>query len=248
LERKKNILITRPYEEGKKLANLFNEELFNTILFPTIKTIPLEPNFDLEKVLDFDIFVFGSGKAVKYFFERFPIEYFFDKEFIAVGEKTANRLKSLGLKKVIYPKDEYTSEAVLKLIENKWDYYKDKKILFPKSKIGTKTLEEKLPNVVPMYIYTTITNYPKNREEVKRILLNGEMDFIIFSSPSTIEGFKNNFPEDWKKFINSSKIVAIGRITANKLKNENITNFVLPKKATNEEIQRLILREARYLC
>jgi uroporphyrinogen-III synthase len=247
LDKNKFVLITRPEEEGKKLADILNKKNIKSVIFPTIKTIPLEIDKSLDDILKFDIFIFGSSKAVRYFFEKFPVDKLKNKEFIAVGKKTAERLKKFGLQNIKYPKDEFTSEAVLKLIRNNWEYYKNKKILFPKSKIGTKVLENNLDNVYPLHIYDTKTNYPENKEFVKNLLENKKISFIVFSSPSTFRGFIEIYPKDWRKYLSNSYIIAIGKITAKALEEKGINNYLLPKKSTNEDIAELIYEWARYL-
>jgi uroporphyrinogen-III synthase len=244
--KKINILITRPEEEGKKLADLFDKNRFNPILFPTIRTTPIDPKISLSEIEKFDIIIFTSKKAVKYFFQRFPIEKLKSKEFLVVGEKTADELKKLGVENItISPIP--SSEGILQFIRENWNLYKNKKFLLPKSKIGIKLLEENLNNIYPIYIYDTKINYPENKKAVENLLQNGEIDFIIFSSPSTVDGFKENFGKNWRNLIKDTKIIAIGRTTSKKLEKEGITGVIIPEKPKNEAIKNLIIEQARYL-
>ena len=232
------ILITREYKDSKRLADRLKALGYFPIIFPTIKTVPLK--FDTENLTNYDIYIFGSRKGVKYFFEKFKdLNSFKDKKFIAVGEKTARELKGLGFTDVLIP-EEYSSLGVLKLIKDNWQYFKDKKILFPKSKIGVDLLEKNLPNVKPIYVYDTVFNKPDNIKDVEDLLKKKEIFIAVFTSPSTFLGFKNIFKDNWKIYLESTNIISIGKTTYKKLKEENLNKIFIPEKATEEEIIKLI--------
>ena len=110
------VLITRELEDGKVLANKLENLGFIPILFPTIKTVPLD--FDIKNITNYDIFIFGSKKGVKYFFQKISdkLEELKGKEFIAVGEKTAESLKDLGFTNIKLP-EVYSSKGVLNLLK-----------------------------------------------------------------------------------------------------------------------------------
>ena len=233
------VLITREPEDGKILANRLENLGFIPILFPTIKTVPLD--FDTKDIASYDIFIFGSKKGVKYFFQKISdrLEELKDREFIVVGEKTAEKLKNLGFTNIKIP-EVYSSEGVLNLLKNNWNYYKNKKILFPKAKRGIDLLEKTLPNVKPLYVYETLFNKPKNIDEVKSLFENKKIKAVIFTSPSTFLGFKYIFEKDWKSFLKESKVISIGKTTGKTLKEHGITDFYIPKKSTVESILDLI--------
>ncbi len=233
------VLITRELEDGKVLADRLENLGFIPILFPTIKTVPLD--FDTKNINNYDIFIFGSKKGVKYFFQEISsrLEELKDKEFIAVGEKTAEKLRDLGFTNIKIP-EVYSSEGVLNLLKNNWNYYKNKKILFPKAKRGIDLLEKTLPNVKPLYVYETLFNRPKNIDEVKYLFENKKIKAVIFTSPSTFLGFKDIFKEEWQNFLKESKVISIGKTTGKTLKEQRITDFYIPKKSTVEGILDLI--------
>ncbi|RUM61596.1 MAG: hypothetical protein DSY66_01770 [Persephonella sp.] len=232
------ILITREYEDSKRLRDRLKALGYFPIIFPTIKTVPLE--FNTENMTDYDVYIFGSRKGVKYFFEKIKdLNSFKDKKFIAVGEKTASELRKLGFSDVLIP-DEYNSLGVLKLIKDNWQYFKDKKIIFPKSKIGVDLLEKNLPNVKPIYVYNTVFNKPDNIRNVEDLLKRKEISITIFTSPSTFLGFKNIFKYNWKNYLENTNIISIGKTTYKKLKKENLNKIFIPEKATEEEIIKLI--------
>ena len=235
------VLITRELEDGKILAEKLKKLGFEPILFPTIKTIPL--NFNTENILDYDVFIFGSRKGVKYFFNKilknYPIHNFSDKEFIAVGKKTAEELKKLKFSNIKIPKN-YSSYGVLNLLKENWENYKDKKILFPKAKRGIDLLEKSLPNIKPLYVYETAFNKPTNIKDVELMFTGEKIDIVIFTSPSTFLGFKEIFNNNWKRYLITTKIVAIGKTTGKTLKEWGITNFYIPKNSTIEDVLKLI--------
>ena len=242
------ILIVGTEESSQRLADLFKGKGdFIPIKFPVIKTIPLEVDKSLNEILNFDGYIFGSKRAVDYFFKFYPIENFRNKLFIAVGKKTKEKLESLGLNNVLYPEKDFSSKGVLDLIKNNWDKFKDKKLLFPKSAIGVDTLEKNLPNVYPLPIYTTIPFKPHNLDTVETLLQNGDIKFIVFFSPSSFKAFKDIFSEKWRDYLKNSIVISIGKTTGKELEKNGITDFLLPEKSTSEYIHNLIIKRAGYL-
>ena len=238
---KGKILITREIEDGRILAEKIKEIGFEPVLFPTIKTLPLD--FNVENIIDYDVFIFGSKKGVRYFFKKLSdkdvLKKIKSKEFISVGEKTAEELKKYGIKNIKIP-EIYSSSGVLKLITENWDYYKDKKILFPKAKKGIDLLEKNLKNIEPVYIYETIFNKPDNIKSVEILFKNEKIYAVIFTSPSTFSGFKEIFSDNWKEFLKKTKIISIGKTTGKTLEKNGILNFYIPEKSTIEGILEII--------
>ena len=232
---KKVLITTNRYKEFEKFLDK-NE--YQIIPFPTIKTIPLE--FEIESVHNYDFILFTSVNAVKFFFDKVKPEELKDKKIIAVGEKTAQKLKELGFDNVLIP-EEFRAEGILKLIEENWNEFKNKSILIPRAKKGRELLSEHFKDknikidVLP--IYETIINIPENRKEVGKMLKNKKIETVIFTSPSTFENFLKIFD---KQLLKNVKIAVIGKTTQNAIEKEGLKVDFVPKKFSFEELAKLI--------
>lgn len=62
-----------------------------------------------------------------------------------------------------------------------------------------------------------------------------EIDYIIFSSPSTFYSFMENF-KDYAKFLKNTKIIAIGNTTKKAIESNGFNVYLIPEKPSFEEI------------
>jgi len=206
------VLLVGTEESVSRLSKLLSKaENFYPINFPSIQTEPIEVEHSLEEIQNFDGIIFGSKKAIKYFFDKYPIQTLRNKIYITVGKKTGKLLIDMGIEHVLYPKADFNSQTLLSFIKENWDFFKDKKFLYPKSKIGLDTLEKNLENIYPLYIYTTKFVTPNNKNFVERLFRDRKMNFTIFFSPSSVEGFKFIFPNNWQEYLKSSEVIGIGK-------------------------------------
>ncbi|ACO04450.1 MULTISPECIES: uroporphyrinogen-III synthase [Persephonella] len=231
-----NILITKSEKELKKIEAVKNIRI-DIIPFPAIKTIPLD--FDI-KTEDFDIFVFTSVNAVKYFFEKIEPERLEGKQIIAVGDKTKAELEKIGFKNIKTPQIQ-SSEGLLELLSNR--NYKDKKIALPRAKKGIDLLIKNLDNVTLIPVYETVLNIPENVDKVKEMFEKKLVDFAVFTSPSNVENFLKIF-EKGLDYLKQTKVVPIGKTTGKKLKSLGIEPFFVPEKPSIENIIKEIISSA----
>ncbi len=230
------VLITREKEEGEKLGEKIKDLGLEPVLFPTIKTQIIPVDID---ILDYDVFIFPSKNAVKFFFSQIDPTYIKDKTVISVGEKTKKYLEHFGIFNVLIP-EVYSSEGVLHLIKNKIDFFKDKKILIPRAKKGIDVLPDylksKVKEIKVLPVYETVLNIPENVNQVRYFFENGEIDFSIFTSPSTFLNFLKIFPEKGKEYLNSTCITVIGTTTKKAIEKEGLKVCLIPQKFTVEGI------------
>ncbi len=233
----KKVLITREKEEAEKFAEKVKDIGLEAVIFPVIKTISLP--FNKEEAIKYDVFIFPSKNAVRYFFENVSSEDLKKKIIIAVGEKTKKALEKKGFKNILLP-EKFSSEGVLRLILKEIDFFKHKKILIPRAKKGIDTLPEKLKNEVKeitvLPIYETVLNIPENKENVKKLFEEKKIDFSVFTSPSTIENFLKIFPEEGKEYLKSTCITVIGTTTKKAVEEKGLDVCLIPEKFTIDEI------------
>ena len=231
------VLITREKEESISFAKRLNDLGIEAVIFPTIKTIPID--FPFKIVPKYDIFIFPSKKAVKYFFSKVEPSFLKDKEIIAVGEKTKKALEEYSIKNIILP-ETYSSEGVLKLILENLEEYKNKRILIPRAKKGIdllpRELKGKVKEISVLPVYETVLNIPENVKEVENLFEKKEIDISVFTSPSTFKNFLRIFSEKGKEYLKDTCIAVIGTTTAKAVKEEGLDICLIPEKFTVDEI------------
>ncbi len=225
----KRVLITREKEEGEKLKKILKSYNIEGIVFPVIKTVPIP--FNSSAIYDYDVFIFPSKNAIKYFLKNTSLKFLKEKIIIAVGEKTKKVLEKYGLTEIIIP-EEFSSEGVLKLIEKSISKFKDRKILIPRAKKGIDTLpealKEKVKKIDILPVYETVLNIPENKNQVEKLFKEKKIDITIFTSPSTLENFLKVFPEDGKEYLKNTCIAVIGKTTKKAVEKKGLEVCLIP--------------------
>jgi uroporphyrinogen-III synthase len=119
-----SVLVTRPAPQGAMLCEEITALGGYAVYFPTIAIIPCQnANLLREQIAhlqQYDWLIFVSRQAVAYSIqlirEHWPILPA-NIKFAAIGEGTAEALQAAGLREVVYPLDEWTSEGLLKLAD-----------------------------------------------------------------------------------------------------------------------------------
>ncbi len=145
------IIITKPEDQAKLLAEKIQQIGGMPIIFPTIKIIDI---FDqdtlknkLQKINSYDIIIFISPTAVQ---KTLPLLKLSGTPFskhisvMAVGSGTATLLNQFNIQDVIHPQENFGSEGLLALPQ--LQQIKNKKILIIKGEDGRELLSETLIN------------------------------------------------------------------------------------------------------
>ena len=242
----KNIVITRPHvflsktKVGAGNAD-FAEKIIarggNPIQFATIKIKPLTDSSDFLRTLAeftaYDWIIFTSANGVAVFFEALEklgkdSRVFGPAKVAAIGGRTAEMLSRFGIRADFVP-SVFTSEQFGKQILNFTNLH-NKKVLLLRSQIASIELVELLENgaavVKDVAIYTAVTQKSETarpvlrsnttKDELIEKIINGEIDWLTFASPSSVNGF---FEQIDGEVIKSSraKIASIGPVTSAQL-------------------------------
>lgn len=143
------------------------------------------------------------------FTSQTTVEYWpgpWDKEVIAIGEQTANALKQKGLKPFIAPYP--TQEGIMEMVALLKGYF-----FLPHSKRARPDLihflqKKKIP-------FFALELYDTHFQCLKPIPNLNEFDEIVFTSPSTVEGFLRIY----QRLPQEKKLTAIGPLTRRALEN-----------------------------
>lgn len=220
----KRVLVTRAREQASVLVEKIEEMGGEAIEFPTIRIA--EPDdyshFDsvLKSIQSFKWIVFTSVNGVKLFFKRMrskgiDIRGLSGVKVCAVGQATKAELNNLGLL-VDYMPEKYTTDSLLKgMLELAKP---GEKLLLARADIANPVLSEELKKqgiqVEDLTVYRTVPE-SSGREEIVSMLNKGKIDFITFTSSSTVRNFVSSIGQDSLEKVSAAKVVCIGPVTAN---------------------------------
>lgn len=175
--------------------------LGHVIHWPMIDIKPAAiPSRILLELNDYDTVLFTSRYAVKYFLdwlmmEKFDLRKLAGKELAAIGEDTALCLRTYDLEPSIVA-DEETSEGFLVKLEKL--SLKNRRVLFPRSSLPNPFLKTELEKRGAKVIELTVY---ENTAVDKKDLPAAAIDQVVFTSPSTVKNFLNNYgsiPQSWR--------------------------------------------------
>lgn len=155
---------------------------------------------DLKKA---DTILLTSRCGVKYFFEflasrKFAFEQLRGKDFVVIGAATEQQLAKYGFSPRLVA-DEESSEGLFKLMKKSLKL-KGRRIIFPRSSLSNPYLEQHLTKVGAKVREVIVY---ENSKPAKRELPSGQIDQAIFTSPSTVRNFLEDYgaiPKDWAIF------------------------------------------------
>lgn len=202
--------------------------------------IPARPAGGRHPASGYDWVIFTSANGVVYFLERLKsldktADILRGVKLAAIGPATAKKLEEVGLDVDLMP-EEYRAEKVVEGLKDKG--IGDKRILIPRAKIAREVLPQGLRDlgatVDVVVVYQTLLDN-SFAEQVKRMLEEGKVDIITFTSSSTV----NNFFEllkgiDLARALDTVSIACIGPITASTAKelglkvNVAATEYTIP--------------------
>ena len=231
------VLITRAKPQATEFAQYLESYGFTCVFFPTIEIVEPDSWEEVdEKIKQIDKYtdiIFTSTNAVKFFFDRFTkfhaLEKLRGKRFHAVGTKTKEEIEKYGFNVEILPEKSDKESLFLKIISEK----KEAKFLFPRGNLTDenfiKIFKEKGLAIDDVIVYKTIKPEISEveKENIERMIENGEIKFITFFSPSSVRNFFEIFNNI--KF-NGQKIAVIGQTTLKECEKFGLNVDINPMK------------------
>lgn len=188
------------------------------------RELTLEENKSLlARLYDYDIIMFTSRFGVEYFFSQWKpqsldVGKLSKKIFVVIGKSTYNILSKYGFDAVVTATEE-TSEGLLEALKQNVSL-KQKTILFPRSALPNPFLKQELERlgaqVDELVVY-------ENKKPPQRMLPESTIDEVVFTSPSTVV----NFLEEYKHIPTQWKIISKGPHTWEALRKAGYDSEVL---------------------
>jgi uroporphyrinogen III methyltransferase/synthase len=248
----KRVLITRPRAQSDSFADALCAAGFEPIFFPVIEIRPVENNAELDSAIrnikKYAWVVFTSVNTIDVVFapsaptlppqvKGVPSPFGRGQgegiKIAAIGPKTAEALRKHHIEPDFIP-EEYTAEAILPGLGN----LKNKWVLLPRAEIAPKTLPEAIfkagGTAHEITVYQTL---PAIVDEAGLNAIKDGVDFVTFTSPSTVENFaaivrqKNLDP---LHLPNSPTFACIGSVTEKAARNAGFENIIVAKEYTTE--------------
>ena len=245
----KRIVVTRARTQASDMKQRLEEFGAEVIQFPTIRVQPPESWDPVDTAIEgleaYDWLIFSSVNGVRYFFERLfgsgrDARSLGGKSVAAIGPKTAEALRRVGIRPDLVPKD-YKAEGLLEAFPEGVAAT----VLFPRAKVAREVLPETLRkrghrvDVVPVYETVMETVDPDAKETIR----SGDVDVITFTASSTV----HNFVEIMggraavQALPDSVKIASIGPITSQTLRDYGLAVHVEAPVYTIDGLIREIL-------
>lgn len=227
----KNILITRARSQASKLTTALEELGANCIEAPAIKIAPPDDNYvsldnAITKIHDYDWIIFTSTNGVERFFARLneknlDARCLSNAKIAAIGTATADKLKNYGIIADKIP-TMFKAEGILKVLQN--DIQKGSKVLIPRAQKAREALPiglRQMGAIVDVAETYCTKMADTNKDDIKDLLKNNQIDMVTFTSSSTVENLLKLIDGE-KTLLNNVKTAVIGPITAKTCKNNGL--------------------------
>jgi uroporphyrinogen-III synthase len=249
----KTILITRPVHQSENFIRLVERLGGIPVLFPTIEITPPASWDACDRAIDniymYDGLILTSSNGAEAFVNRMidrgnDLKDLRGKLVYVVGEKTKHTVEKHGCAVTAMP-EKFTALELSRIIQQ--EDLRGKCFLFARGNLGNSFLADSLKllgaQVDQIVVYETTKPAAEQIDGVRSKLLNGEIDFITFTSPSTVTNFCSLFSApEIGTMQRQLKVAVIGPVTAEAAEDAGFTVDVLADQSTIESMVESIAR------
>jgi len=244
------VVVTRAREQASSLVSGLELLGASVVQCPTIRVEPLEETIvldeELPRLMRNEWIVFTSTNGVEWFWKRLR-EFGLDaralgaSQVAAIGPATKNALLRRGIAPDYVP-DSSVSEAVaVGLLERGAG---GQRVLLVRALEGREALETRLmeggARVVIAPVYRTLPDL-SNAEEVREQMARGEINWVSFTSSSTVLGFLEAVGREFVLEHRASfQVAVIGPITAKTARENGLEPDVESQNASVEALAEAI--------
>ena len=247
------ILVTRARAQASELVERIRDQGGEAIEFPSIEIVKendLTALYEAFQVIsDYGWIIFTSVNAVDIFFEELggmgiDIRQLQGIKICAIGPATAAQLLKWGLVVDLMP-EEYRAEGII--MELKTLVKPGQRVLLPRASGAREILPQSLLEmgalVNEVIVYQAAPASPINPNHLQEIR-DGEVDYITFTSSSTVSNFVNIVGSQYVNTFNDRvKVACIGPITARTAEEHGFTVDIMPDQYTIEGLLEAIIKD-----
>jgi len=250
----RRIMVTRAREQASQFIRDLTRLGAGCIEFPTIKIVPPTTWKALDRSIasleSYQWLLFTSVNGVKYFLKRLEalgrdVRDLKGLKIGAIGPKTAEVWQDMGIKPDLLP-DEYRAEAVVECFQRLG--VKGARILLPRAAKAREILPDELRkmgaevDVVPAY---QTVKPDSDTAGVKKMMEQGTIEMVTFTSSSTVTNFVEMFETDRKKlekWMTGTAVACIGPITAKTAQENGFDVDLIPPEYTIEALTESVIQ------
>jgi uroporphyrinogen III methyltransferase/synthase len=238
----RRIVVTRSRDQAADLVALLEDLGAETVATPTIRIAPVEDLSAMDAACDavetYDWIVFTSVNGVEHFMRRFlqrrDVRDLKGVRLCAVGPETAAAIARHGIRVDVTPA-EHRADAILDAVEAHGEV-RSQRFLLPRAEIAREVLGEELrqagADVTELVAYRTLPEEATG-PDVYRMLLDGQIDAVTFTSASTVRNFAGMLGTDQAAdLLHGTTVAAIGPVTAEAAQQLGIATTVMPERYT----------------
>lgn len=239
------VIVTRPQELVSTLSSQLTDLGAEVLELPAIKTEEIEDNEDVRNAIkslsDYSWLVFTSQAGVKVFFDKLirnktDIRALYNKKIAAIGAATEKALTERGLIVDCVP-DKFDTIALGKALAA--TVGPREKLLIPRARIGstelTCILDEAGIAYTDLPVYDTIYKND-NILQVKDMLERSNVDYVAFTSASTVRGFMSAAGD---ADVSGLTAVCIGEQTAAEAEKYGMTVIISEKISIDSIVEKI---------
>ncbi len=247
----KRVIITRPEDQAKELAQEIKQYGATPIVAPVIQIVPLEDNKPFHTILrrldEFDWILFASINSIKVFMQELKecgksVQDLSKINIGTIGIKTAEFLKEQwGITANFVP-----SEYVQEKLAEELPISSGERVIIPRAATSRDVLPIVLRqrgvevDVIPIY-----ETAPQRDGILKahQLLKEKAADIITFTSSSTVRFLLDTIPpEERTTLFSSMKVASIGPITSNTLREYNLPIHIEAREYTTDSLIEEIIK------
>lgn len=251
----KKVLVTRSQTQAGTLRKLLEENGAEVLEFPVIRILPPKSFSPLDRALrnlkNFDWFLFVSVNAVDSVFSRVKVlrkdaRVFGSCKIAAIGEATRDALAEKGIAADLIP-PRFTSDSLFeKLMQAR--QVKGKIFLLPRTDIAPEGLRRKIEaaggKVTEVMAYRTVSGIDKNKQARLAEWLGAGIDYVTFTSASSVIHFFKAVSKAQRKQL-KSKMITIGPVTSKALHDQGIKIYREAKQHTIPGMVESLIHDAK---
>jgi uroporphyrinogen III methyltransferase/synthase len=256
----KRIIVTRARHQADSLAHALKAHGAEVITCPTIEIRPPDSWRALDDAIgnlrSYQWLVFTSSNGVNFFLRRFDERGHGRAELAAlkicaVGKKTADKLKEERLQVDLTP-EKFTAENLASAFIRKYGVgqrIRGTHMLLPAAKA---TRDVVRPSLAKLGVIVEVVEAYQNvlpdvsNEEVITLISRAQADYVIFTSPSTVNNLAVLLDSDHlAAHLPKTRVACIGPVTAKAAEQCGLTVHLLPDEHTVPAIVELIVKDSQ---
>ena len=251
----KAVLVTRPPAQAPAMSNLLAGLGAEPIECPTLEICPPDNWEKVDEAIHclstYQWVIFTSANGVQAFLTRLhecqkDARAFGGIRICCIGPKTKDALTAWGLTADVVPQD-FQAEGILKSLGNLG--MSGQRILIPRAKVAREILPEQLremgANVDVVTVYQALP--PEIDVDLVRLRLQrGEVQYVTFTSSSTVRNFCGLFPDrqELATLMQQTIVACIGPITARTVEEEGLVVDLMASENTVPALVQAIVAHA----